>query len=90
MSMQILTDFGWSHHGWEYSEDDYVVAGPGAVIGAKHVFPHLTPVQAIHQVQASLGFEEHGPIPEIDPPSGRLRTPVLWICRTPSVSSVST
>jgi hypothetical protein len=44
MSMQILTDFGYTT---EYREDEFVVPGPGAVKGAKILFPHQDPTKTV-------------------------------------------
>lgn len=38
MSMQILTDIGYSEH-LQANENEFVIAGPGARIGAKHIEP---------------------------------------------------
>ncbi len=44
MSMQILTDYGYTTH---FREDDFVVPGPGAVKGAKILFPEQEPRKTV-------------------------------------------
>lgn len=37
MAMQVLTDFGYSYHGTDQDENQFVHAGPGARAGAAHL-----------------------------------------------------
>lgn len=46
MSMQILTDYGYTRHGSDV-EDEFVVCGPGAKRGAAHIAPGRKPNEAI-------------------------------------------
>jgi hypothetical protein len=64
MSMQILTDWGYTA---EDRENEFVVAGPGAVKGAKLLFPNRTAEDVIRWAQPHLS--------EIHLPNGR--TPSL-------------
>lgn len=47
MSMQVLTDWGYSSHGADHDENAFVVAGPGSRRGAQAVFPHQRPEDTI-------------------------------------------
>jgi hypothetical protein len=47
MSMQILTDWGYTPHCGEDRENDFVIAGPGAVKGAAAVWPGADPRKVI-------------------------------------------
>ena len=57
MSMQILTDWGYSVYAGEYRENDFVVAGPGARRGAKHV----TDAPAEEAIQWAFEVVQHLP-----------------------------
>jgi hypothetical protein len=72
MSMQILTDFGYTRHGADV-EDQFVVAGPGSKRGAALVWPELTPREVIRWAQEAV----HGlpDCPVIEPHDGVLRKP---------------
>lgn len=57
MSMQILTDFGYTRHGSDV-EDEFVICGPGAKRGAAHIAPSWKPgdviewaIVAVHQMR---------------------------------------
>ena len=51
MSMQILTDWGYTT---DDRENEFVVAGPGAVKGAKLLFPTRKPLDVIRWARAQL------------------------------------
>jgi len=53
MSMQILTDWGYSRFGAD-DENRFVVPGPGAIIGAKALFPSWKPSEVIRWARAEL------------------------------------
>jgi len=57
MSMQILTDWGYTPHAGADREDEFVVLGPGALKGAKALAPGWDPVRthlwAVDAVRAS-------------------------------------
>ena len=53
MSMQILTDWGYSTYG-EDTEDAFVVAGPGAIKGAAEIDPNKTALEVIHWAHKEL------------------------------------
>lgn len=73
MSMQILTDIGYSEH-LQADENEFIVAGPGAKRGAKAVYPNKTPNATIHRLTDLW---------EVD---GSIRLPV--IDRSPSLMDV--
>lgn len=54
MSMQILTDWGYTEHCGEDLEDRFVVAGPGAKRGAKHLEPGWKPGHVIRWCQDAV------------------------------------
>lgn len=72
MSMQILTDWGYSPYG-ENLEDEFVVAGPGAIRGAAAIDPRKTPLEVIKWAHKELGNLDIS----ITLPSGRKRPPSL-------------
>lgn len=47
MAQQILTDVGYSR--WVKSDESFVIAGPGAIRGAKAIEPYMTPDEAIEK-----------------------------------------
>jgi len=53
MAMQVLTDWGYSQFGADL-EDEFVVAGPGAVKGSKILFPTRKPLEVIHWAQREI------------------------------------
>lgn len=48
MSMQVLTDWGYSPQCGQDREDDFVQPGPGAVKGAAALDPHAKPMDVLH------------------------------------------
>lgn len=52
IAMQVLTDFGYSPHGTAQDENEFVIAGPGARNGGKHIFPDAKPADAILRARA--------------------------------------
>jgi hypothetical protein len=48
IAMQVLTDFGYSRFGADQDENSFVVPGPGAVKGARELFPKAKPLDVIH------------------------------------------
>jgi hypothetical protein len=55
MGMQILTDFGY----WDpnYNENEFVVAGPGARVGARHIFPGTQGAEAIAWARGAVQMD---------------------------------
>lgn len=53
MSMQILTDWGYTT---EFRENDFVVAGPGAVRGAKALDPVGAPIGTVRWAHREISF----------------------------------
>lgn len=50
MGMQILTDIGYSH--WiQANEDQFIIPGPGALIGARHISLDTGPITTIYQLR---------------------------------------
>jgi hypothetical protein len=74
MAMQINTDLGWTAE-LAQDEDEFVVAGPGAKVGAAHVWPGAKPTDVFDWAQAALLQMED--CPRLVLPSGRLYTPSL-------------
>lgn len=72
MSMQILTDWGYTQFG-EDLEDEFVVAGPGAVRGAHAIEPNRSPLWVIQWAHAELAKLDIS----IALPNGHRRRPSL-------------
>ena len=73
LAMQILTDFGYSPWAGEDLENEFIVAGPGAVKGAKIVTPEWDAVKTIRWAQ-----EQVYALPvSVVTPCGSLRPPSL-------------
>lgn len=73
MSHQILTDFGYTPHCGQYTENIHVVPGPGALRGIQTLDdvgtkPYQTMLWAWESLRAS------GDIPSLKMPSGKTRT----------------
>jgi hypothetical protein len=60
MAMQILTDWGYTRHCGEDRENDFVVAGPGAIKGAK-ALGMARPLEAIHRCHALIQLGDDVP-----------------------------
>lgn len=60
MAMQILTDWGYTPQCGEDREDDFVVAGPGAIKGAK-ALGMTRPLEAIHRCHALIQLGDDVP-----------------------------
>lgn len=60
MAMQILTDWGYTRHCGEDRENDFVVAGPGAIKGAK-ALGMSDPRAAIYRCRALLSLGDDVP-----------------------------
>jgi hypothetical protein len=58
--MQTLTDWGYSEHGAD-RENEFVVAGPGAVKGAAVLDPTATPLDVIKRMHVELQLERDVP-----------------------------
>jgi hypothetical protein len=68
MAMQILTD--WGYWAPDYNENDFVVAGPGARLGAKIIWPETRkPEQVIAIARRAVLAEEDCPRLGERPPS---------------------
>lgn len=61
MAMQILTDWGYTHHAGEDREDEFVVAGPGAIKGAKAIRPTSPPLGTIHLMHSLVHLGDDVP-----------------------------
>lgn len=61
MAMQILTDWGYTIHCGEDREDEFVVAGPGAIKGAKAVNPLMPPAMVIERCQRMVELGDDVP-----------------------------
>jgi alpha-glutamyl/putrescinyl thymine pyrophosphorylase clade 1 len=68
MAMQILTDWGYTKHCGEDRENEFVVAGPGAIRGAK-ALSYGDPLRAIRECRLEILLG--GEVPAVDgrPPS---------------------
>jgi hypothetical protein len=60
MAMQILTDWGYTYHCGEDREGEFVVAGPGAIKGAK-ALGMTRPLEAIHRCHALIQLGDDVP-----------------------------
>lgn len=73
MSMQILTDWGYTAHAGEDREDEFVVAGPGAERGAAALASGAKPLAVIEwAVEAIRGMPD---APRLALPGGGYRLP---------------
>lgn len=54
MSMQILTDWGYTEHCGEDREDEFIVPGPGAKKGAAVIDPSLKAEQVVRWAQMAI------------------------------------
>lgn len=72
MAMQVLTDLGYLRGA---DEDEFIVAGPGAVKGCASVFPGVGPEEGIYSAQRLV----HEELPQVglDLPDGTRRLPSL-------------
>lgn len=61
MAMQILTDWGYTPQCGEDREDEFVVAGPGAIKGAKALGLGLNPLATIHRCHALIQLGDDVP-----------------------------
>ena len=76
MSMQILTD--WGYYWPEYDENEFVVAGPGAVRGVAHLFPDGTKHNAADVIRWTRdSWYEDLACPSLALPGGGHRAPSL-------------
>ncbi len=75
MSMQILTDWGYLQRVEEDRENDFVVAGPGCVKGAKLLDPRAKPLDVILWAQDQI--HRMFPSVSLELPSGGFRAPTL-------------
>ena len=73
MAMQVLTDWGYTYG--DDRENDFVVAGPGSRRGAKDLFPHLKPEQAIITAKSLIEMELEDTYLQL--PDGGVRYPSL-------------
>lgn len=69
IAMQVLTDFGYSRFGADQDENAFVVAGPGARNGARHVFPGVPPEVAIELCRDWVLVADEVPLLQGRPPS---------------------
>jgi hypothetical protein len=60
MSMQILTDWGYTPHAGEDRENEFVVCGPGAVKGAATIDPRSRPLD-VHRWVTNALWASGGP-----------------------------
>jgi hypothetical protein len=79
LAMQILTDFGYSLWAGQDLENEFIVAGPGAVKGAKLVAPEWDAVKTILWAQEQILSLPDCPTLELG--DGRTRTPSLMDCQ---------
>ena len=74
MAMQILTDMSYSR--WSADrENEFVVAGPGAVKGARTLFPNRKALEVIRWAQREI--HDYPGEPTLTLPNGHTRTPSL-------------
>lgn len=76
MSMQILTDWGYTPHCGEDREDEFVVCGPGAKRGAAAINPSAKAEDVVRWAQAEIHEQELALLP-LDDHSGEYRAPSL-------------
>lgn len=74
--MQTLADFWYTPVGGGDFENDFIVAGPGAVRGAKHLRPGMWPTDLIHYLRDRFKFGS-APKLELDLGGGEVRRPSL-------------
>lgn len=74
MAMQINTDLGWTQE-LQQDENEWVVPGPGARVGAKHVSPDSRAEHVIEWAQRRIWEMEDSPALAL--PNGRLYLPSL-------------
>lgn len=72
MSMQILTDAGYAGLTPGCTENDFIVPGPGARRGAKHIAPGENPLDVIAWAQGAVDPSVVIPLPD-----GGVRSPSL-------------
>lgn len=75
MSMQILTDWGYSEQCGEDRENDFVVPGPGAIRGANHIDPSAKPTDMVYRMTKAIRSTTG--CPSIETPLGTRRAPSL-------------
>jgi len=75
MAMQILTDWGYTPHCGYDQEHEFVVCGPGAVRGAKHLSPLANPRDVVDWAQELVKSDPH--CPWIPLPGDRKRYPSI-------------
>lgn len=69
MAMQILTDWGYTHHVGEDREHEFVIAGPGAIKGARAINSRISPLETIHTMHALVQMCDEVPVVEGRTPS---------------------
>jgi len=74
MSMQILTDWGYSPGQYD-RENDFIVPGPGAIKGAKYIAPGEKAERVVRWAHEMLLDDPE--CPTIEMPTGYLRKPSL-------------
>lgn len=79
MSMQILTDWGYSQQCGADRENEFVVAGPGAILGALALDSEADPEDTIRWAQKALIQLKSCPTLELW--TGELRRPSLLDCQ---------
>lgn len=72
MSMQILTDWGYTT---QDQENEFVIAGPGAIKGAKLLYPTKPAGEVIRKMHKQIICSPDVPLLEL--PGGRVRVPSL-------------
>lgn len=73
MSMQVLTDWGYSQHVTEDLENAFVVPGPGARKGAKALAPGARPMDTLAWALEAVWSDPDGPLLQVG--RGRARQP---------------
>lgn len=76
MSMQILTDWGYTEHCGEDREDEFIVCGPGAKRGAAAIHPGAKPEDVVRWAQMEIYAQELALLP-LDDYGGEYRFPSL-------------
>lgn len=75
MSMQILTDWGYTPHCGEDREDHFVVAGPGARKGAAELDPTARPEDVVEWAVEAMASSPDCPLLPLDEYGEYLRAP---------------
>jgi hypothetical protein len=75
LSMQIATDINYTELGHAGSEDEYIVAGPGAAAGLQLVFPGAedSELPELLRIVTEDWLPEYPGVPQLELPRGKVR-----------------